>query len=189
MTIAPDEADLFVRTLRAEIAIDDLLDDRPEAGAADAAVSDADLWTYACRELASPANLAVERALRNDPEARHRYALLAAGRASAVSHHAAAAAEGTVTRRRLGKFVLELNDSGRFKLLTITLPDDERAQDAGNGRLQPSWLELQGEGLPIRLRLGTAVRSFITLSLDPAIVDDAEALRLVGDPNTTIMIG
>ena len=66
--------------------------------------SHAALWAHATREPGRPVDLAVERAIRGDPETARRYRTMLAAQALAHAPLALAASDGSQSSRRVGPF-------------------------------------------------------------------------------------
>ena len=151
-----------------------------DRGADAARPSAAALWAHAERAPGRPVDLAVERAIRTDPDVARRYRTLLAGQALAHAPLALAASDGQLTARRVGGFVLEI------------LPADEEAPPllvlrGGEGRA-PRMIEAMLGDEVVRLELPEPVAGAAMLALDPAVPEAARLARMLRDPACAVFL-
>ena len=142
--------------------------------------SHAALWAHATRVAGQPVDLAVVRALRTDPEAARRYRLMLGAQALAHAPLAAAASDGTLVRRRVGPFDLEILEGAEGAPPLLIL----RGQAARMPSLIEAWLDDTG----VRLDLAPPVAGAIVLALDPAVPEAILLDRLLRDPASAVFL-
>jgi PAS domain-containing protein len=133
------------------------------------------------RAPGSVADLAIERALRDQAGARAIYHRALAGRALAVSQGTAAAADGAATTRLIGETRLELieePDGPRWLVLRL-----------GQGDPLPQELEVRApDGGGGRIRLAAPVADIVQVPL-PRGQTLAEAIAAaLGDPDSVVYL-
>jgi hypothetical protein len=139
------------------------------------------LLTYTRRPRGTPADFAIEQAIRTDPAVSRRYRSLLAVTAQASSPAALAAATGAVPSRVVGKWQLRVSaPDGLWPVLVL-----ER-QDAAP---VPAAIEAVGrDGRSVRLRLPDPVNQAIQVPLDEDVCELADFHRLIADPETEIFL-
>ncbi|MEE7480383.1 hypothetical protein MPAR168_06125 [Methylorubrum populi] len=142
--------------------------------------SHAALWAHAIRAPGQPVDLALERAIRSDPDTARRYRTLLGAQALAHAPLAAAASDGALLRRRVGPFELEIleGEDGAPPLLIL------RGAQAPMPRTIEAWL---GDAA-VRLDLGEPVEGAILLALDPAVPEAALLGRMLRDPACAVFL-
>ncbi|WP_096483944.1 hypothetical protein [Methylorubrum populi] len=139
--------------------------------------SHAALWEHVNRDPGSPVDLAVVRAIRSDPETARRYRTLLGAQAVAHAPLAAAASDGSLTRRRVGPFELEILD-GTPPLLILRGPDERMPR-----RIE-TWLGDEA----VRLDLGAPFDGAILLALDPAVAEADRLGQMLRDPACAVFL-
>jgi hypothetical protein len=172
-TVAAIVAEAVYRQLRARLAALSVEEAAP--------VSTARLYAYARRNLGSPADLALEQALRREPAVARRYRHLLSGVAIAASPTAIAAASGRYPERQIGSWrlrVVEEHDA-IYIVLSANSPDAAAAPEA---------LDLQGADGGERLELSPPVRGHITVLLDRNEPRVARILSLLADTSCALYL-
>ncbi|MEH3143816.1 MAG: hypothetical protein PGN34_00285 [Methylobacterium frigidaeris] len=138
------------------------------------------LWAHATRMPGAPVDLAVARAIRDDPDTARRYRAMLGARAVAHAPLAAAASDGALARRRVGPFELEIlaGEDDAPPLLILR----------GTGARMPRAIEAWLGDETVRLDLGPPVEGVILLALDPAVPDAALLGRMLGDPASAVFL-
>ncbi|TGE01747.1 hypothetical protein [Methylobacterium nonmethylotrophicum] len=138
------------------------------------------LWAHATRAPGAPVDLAMMRAIRDDPETARRYRALLAGQAIAHAPHAVAASDGQVTARRVGAFTLEI------------LPATEDAPPLlvlrGVGARAPRSIEASLGDETVRLALPPALDDAILVALDPAVPEAARLGAMLREPACAVFL-
>lgn len=141
--------------------------------------SAAALWAHATREPGAPADLAVIRAIRTDPDAARRYRTLLAGQALAHAPLAVAAAHGPVAARRIGAYALEIlaatEDGPPLLILQGGSLEDGKARP-------PRLIEAMLGDEILRVALPPPVAGAILLALDPAVPEVVRLGAMLRDP-------
>lgn len=141
--------------------------------------SHAALWAHATRAPGGPVDLALERAIRGDPDTARRYRTMLAAQALAHAPLAAAASDGSLLRRRVGAFELEIleGEAGAPPLLILR-------GEPPMPRILEVWLGAE----TVRLDLGEPVEGAILLALDPAVPEAERLGRLLRDPACAVFL-
>jgi hypothetical protein len=151
----------------------------PEAAPVASAPSMRALLAYARRSGGAPANLTIERAIRNNPAVALRYRNLLKGLARAASPVALAAAAGGVTMRNLGAWRLGIvEQDGESPVLMIEV----------GSAAAPTSIEAVGSEGAVRLPLPEPINDTIQLLLDEEIAELATFRRLIADPATAVYL-
>jgi hypothetical protein len=142
-------------------------------------VSTYDIMKHAQRTQGEPVSLAVERAIRTEPEAAFRYRRILAGFALAYAPLASAASDGSMKSRRVGPYTFEIVTGDGSPILLIRLAD---------GAKPPNKIELHRSDESLRVPLSRPVNGAIFLSLDPAHAEGRQLAALIADPVTEIFV-
>lgn len=163
-----DPADLDRLAVRA--AARDLLVAMAGAEPPAAAISRADLWSYANREPGGPVSFAIERALRTDAAVQSAYRKMLFMRSVGSSERAAAAYAGGPFQRKLnGTLIQILEEDGAPPTLMITLD---------SGVAAPRFLEVVALEGCVRRALPAALDGHIILEL-PRQDPELDLLRIL----------
>ncbi|MCF4129582.1 hypothetical protein [Methylobacterium sp. SyP6R] len=140
----------------------------------------AELWAHAIREPGEPVDLALVRAIRDDPATARRYRALLAGQAIAHAPLAAAASDGAVASRRVGPFTLGI------------LPADEDAPPLlvlrGSAARPPRVIEAMLGDETVRLALPPPTDGAILVALDPDVPEAARLGEMLRDRSCAVFL-
>jgi hypothetical protein len=145
-----------------------------------AAIDRAELWAYANRAPGGPVSVAVERALRGDPEVMRSYRRMLAMMSVGASERAAAAYAGGPFQRKLkGALVQIVEEDGAPPALLITLDP---------GTATPRFIEVVALEGCVRRALPAAVEGHIVLDL-PRADAELDLLRiLLANPDVGVYL-
>jgi hypothetical protein len=184
----PDPSDPLVRWLAEEAVVADLFQtavDRigkeTQKPAAEA-VSRRALLDYVWRDPDAPLDLAIERAIRDDPATAQRYRNLLKGMAQSFSERAIAAATDDVPSRMIGKWKLRVSaPQGQLPVLVLTHQDPTTSA--------PAAIEAVGATKgPIRLPLPDPVNQSIQLPLNDDVPELVAFHRLLAETDTQVFL-
>lgn len=138
------------------------------------------LWAHAIRAPDRPLDLAVERAIRTNSETARRYRTMLAGQAVAHAPLAVAAADGSLSGRRIGPFDLRIvpADGDAPPLLILR----------GAGARPPRLIEAMLSDESVRLELPPPIEGAMVLALDPTVPEAAKLGRLLRDPACAVFL-